>query len=129
MCKLFGTPSEKVHVDEIGPDGKPTGRFALMDKQAVEKLMANQPNPVRDFEYYIAEASKAEQRSEFLWKAVASYIRGVLQRCQREGKTLAEAADILTKAAGKPKKNEPSSWGNMRTAARQIRDGEEFSVL
>jgi hypothetical protein len=83
----------------------------------------------KDFDYYIGEAKKAEERSKEMWLCANSYIRGVLERCKQEGKTLQQAADIMDKSAGKKKDNTITSLGNLRTAARQIRAGEKLVLL
>ncbi len=83
----------------------------------------------RDFDYYIGEATKAEQRSGLLWKCVNAYIRGVLQQCQQDGKSLLDAAEIIRKSAGPEKKNEPTSMINLRAAARQIKAGEALVLI
>ena len=83
---------------------------------------------MRDFAYYIEEAGKAEKRSNGLWQCANSYIRGVLFRCQFEGKTLRDAVSILKKS-GRKKKGEPVSMGNLRVAARQIENNEDLVLI
>ena len=83
----------------------------------------------RDFDYYIREAQKAEQRSNMLWQVANRYIWSVLERAKAEGKTLLDAAAILEKSAGRKSKNEPVSLCNVRVAARQIQAGEELVLL
>jgi hypothetical protein len=85
--------------------------------------------PIRGFDYYIDAASKAEQRSNLLWQCVNAYIRGVLQQCQKDGKTLIDAVEIIRKSAGPKKKNEPTSMMNLRIAARQIETGQDLVLI
>ena len=83
-----------------------------------------------DFNTYIRQAQKAEDRSTGLWLAVNQAIRSTLETQQKRGKTLDEVADMLIEIAGRKKKRgEPVSVGNLRTAAKQIRARERLSLL
>ena len=82
-----------------------------------------------DFEYYIKAAKEKADRSYNLWQCVNRYIYSVLVRCQKEEKTLMDAAAILDKSAGKKKRDEPTAMMNFRIAARQIRAGEDLLLL
>lgn len=83
----------------------------------------------RDYDYYIAEAKKAELRSQLLWRAINQCIRSVLETQKSRGTPLSEIPGILRHIAGRKKRNEPVSIGNLRVAAKQIEKGWEFSVL
>jgi hypothetical protein len=84
---------------------------------------------VKDFDYYIGVAAEAEKRSYMLWQLANRFIRVTLERFKKQGKTLAEAAAFLDKAAGPEKKNEPVSLCNFRAMARALRSGEELVLL
>ena len=86
-------------------------------------------NAKRDFDYYIAEAQKAENRSVALWKGINQCIRTVLETQRKKGNSLNFVANALDEIAGPENKNEPVSIGNLRVAARQIRARKELVLI
>jgi hypothetical protein len=80
----------------------------------------------RDFDYYIAEAQKAEDRSYDLWKGVNQCIRSVLETQRKKGKSLNFVADALDEIAGDAKM---TCVNNLRIAAKQIRARKELVLI
>jgi len=85
----------------------------------------------RDFDYYIAEAYKAEQRSNGLWRGINQCIRSVLEVQKRKGTSLNKVPAILEYIAGPKKKRQGDmvSINNLRIAAKQIRAGAELVLI
>jgi hypothetical protein len=73
----------------------------------------------------IANMEKVVSRSNALWLQVNRYILSVL----KSGKTREEMVAALNNAAGPEKKNEPVSLCSLRTAAKQIENGELVDVI
>jgi hypothetical protein len=73
----------------------------------------------------IANMEKIVARSNALWLQVNRYILSVL----KSGKTRDEMVAVLNKAAGPEQKNEPISLCSLRTAAKQIENGELVDVI
>ena len=86
---------------------------------------------VRDYDYYIVEAQKAEDSSHGLWKGINQCIRSVLQTQQRLGTPLRQIPKILREIAGpqKTRQGDMTSIDNFWKAARQIECGEELFIL
>jgi hypothetical protein len=80
----------------------------------------------RDFDYYIAEAQKAEDRSYGLWKGINQCIRSVLETQRKKDKSLNFVADVLDEIAGDAK---ITCVNNLRTAAKQIRARKELVLI
>ena len=84
----------------------------------------------RDFDYYIDAAQESGKRSDGLWRIMNNLVADILRTSKKRGMTLKEAADALDVVAGPRKKTQVVvAIGNLRIAARRIREGKELTLL
>ena len=85
----------------------------------------------KDFDYYIAAAQKAEDKSVGLWKGMNQIIRSVLEGQRKKGTPLSGIPAILEYIAGPKKKRQGDmvSIENIRIAARQIRARKNLVLI
>ena len=81
---------------------------------------------MKDYDYYIAAAREAEERSDGLWHGINQCIRSVLETQRKKRTPLSKIPGILRYISGPKTKLAVVEAENLRIAARQIRARKEL---